>query len=152
MFFAHGLFLASEPNYTLFIEALPKDFSGERNFWLDSTVETIDDLLILDHFLYSSSNQPLIILFKKVTFLKYLRHGRHGFLGTSRYGFCLFFNAVLLNYAIFLFIYLNSLIYFSFYRYSSNKSCIFMLSYERYLYAKRWVTFSTRNFECTYLK
>lgn len=66
LFFPLGL------NYTLFIEALLKDFSGETDLFLDSEIKPIDDLLTLDHFRYSSSNQPLIILLRKVTFLKYL--------------------------------------------------------------------------------
>jgi hypothetical protein len=32
-------------------------------------------LFIFDHFLYSTSNHPLIILFKNEMFLKYLREG-----------------------------------------------------------------------------
>jgi hypothetical protein len=68
-------------------------------------------LFIFDHFLYSTSNHPLIMLFKNEMFLKYLREGEHGVFGTSNNGFCLFFKAVLLNSIILMFISLNSLIY-----------------------------------------
>lgn len=92
------LSLRGEDNSTLFIDGLIiMDFWGDTGFFLSAYTDDKYDIFAFDHFLYSNSNHPRIILFKKDMFLKYLKDGKHGSLGTSKYGFCLFLSAVLLN-------------------------------------------------------